>query len=237
MKLAALIVILLSALAAPAAANSVPHHQRHHRATNHAGRHRAGYKEVPEGEFNPPMESLWSVPQILELALHDGEEYWHGAPPCNGEIQFQADIPPQLTPAQQRGVARDISMWATWSDNVEGTEWFWREGPQYDATNFTNCVIHYNAESWSSAYMMTKWWPQLATAVAHELEHLENRWQIETPVDGGSMPLASVPKTAVNYPEWTGHNEPATAELHRPPYALTQRQACASWPCEEGTEQ
>jgi hypothetical protein len=186
----------------------------------------------------------WSAHRIELLALRDGEEYWQGVghhtAPCGGDVRFVESPALVLTPELKAasaglGVA---SMWSTWNDyetgTIEGVEWTGDranyEGPPH-TRRFTNCIIHLYDVLWSRAQRMIAEWPAFSQDVAHELEHLENRWWTETPADGGRLPLADVGVAAVNYPTWTCHNEPHSAQLHHPPGAPTQRAVAAHSSC------
>jgi hypothetical protein len=186
----------------------------------------------------------WSAHRIELLALRDGEEYWQGVghhtPPCGGDARFVESPALVLTPEQKAASAgSDVaSMWSTWNDyetlTVQGPDWTdaWAnyEGPP-DTRRFTNCIIHLYDAPWSRAQRMIAEWPAFSQNVAHELEHLENRWWTETPADGGTLPLADVPVTSVNYPTWTCYNEPHSAQLHHPPGAPTQRAVATHSSC------
>jgi hypothetical protein len=186
----------------------------------------------------------WSAHRIELLALRDGEEYWQGVghhtTPCRGDARFVESPALVMTPEQKAasaglGVA---SMWSTWHDyetfTIQGIDWTgdWAnyEGPPH-TRRFTNCIIHLYDGSWLRAQRMIAEWPAFSEDVAHELEHLENRWWTETPADGGTLPLTDVPVTSVNYPTWTCHNEPHAAQLRHPPGAPTQRAVAARSSC------
>jgi hypothetical protein len=159
------------------------------------------------------------IAAIFALALKDAEQYWGGAPPCRGAVTFQAGY----YPARSVG---GISMWTTWNDvatyQMPGTtepattDWLWWEGPWVDAANFTNCVIGYDPRVWPTERSFIVRWPEYAQTIAHEVEHLENRWAIEPVTDNGPLSLCAIPPAAVNFPFFNGRNEPWPAKLHKP---------------------
>jgi hypothetical protein len=165
----------------------------------------------------PTIVKLWTAPEILALALQDAEEYWQGAghhePPCGGDIHIEG------SEGWEALGLTGASWWSSWSEPNGGDAM----GAQVSASTFRNCQVRYALPYFTpTPALWTRCWPELATDIAHELEHLENRWWLETEVDGGPLALGAVPTTAVNFPAYTGENEPATAIAHHPPGAPAQ---------------
>lgn len=139
---------------------------------------------------------------ILAAAVDDATAYWD-AQPCGGQVTFQ---PVSNGPSSW-------SMWSTW-DSPAGPA---VEGPQADAAAFTNCTVSINTRAWLSPATEYYDWDEFCYGVAHEWEHLLNKWWLETPFDHGT---ATEPLTSVAYARFTDLNTPPTCSRHpwRAPY-------------------
>ncbi len=158
--------------------------------------------DVPELAETLPISPHTKL--IISAAQADAAAY-QGFVPCGGRVKVE------LAP----GLGGGVAAWSSWDDYTGflGVNIGDEEGPSVKAHDFTNCTIAVNMGYFEQLGGLLQSWAEFCEAMAHEYEHLSNRWQVETRVDHGVAPLPSV--ASVAYPSFTGKNEPAQCE-HAP---------------------